>query len=453
MWRKYGIKKEQLLFDDRALAALIIPLIIEQLLTVLVGMADSVMVANVGEAAVSGVSLVDNVMILFIYLFAALASGGAVVAGQYLGQKNRQMACKAATQMLWFVAFIALFVMAGIYLSKWFILHIVFGQTEAEVMRQAEIYLLIVTASIPFIAIYDSGAAIFRIMGNSKISMQVSILMNIVNVSGNALLIYGCGWGVAGAAVPTLLSRMLAAILITALLAQEKRAVHIEKTFRYVPDWRMIKRILGIGIPNGLENSMFQIGKILVLSIVSTYGTTAIAANAVGNVITSFQTLPGQAVTLAITTVIARCVGAGDYKQAEFFTRKLVGITYGSLLLVNLAVFPFIPSILSVYHLSLQTAETARQVLSFFTVSCVLIWPVSFALPAVLRAAGDAKFTMYVALSSMWICRVVLSYVLGTCLEMGLMGVWVAGVVDWCVRSILMGLRYKNGKWKEIRVI
>lgn len=451
--KKYKIEKSRLLFDNRALAALILPLIVEQLLSVLVGMADSIMVASVGEAAVSGVSLVDNIMVLFINLFAALATGGAVIAGQYLGQKNEKQSCRAATQMVWLILIMAVIIMALIYLGKWFILHVVFGQIDAEVMGHANIYLLIVTASIPFIALYNAGAAIFRVMGNSRLPMQVAIIMNIINLAGNAILIYALHRGTEGVAIPTLVSRVTAAVLILIFLVQEKRTIHIEKKLRYRPDWMMMKRILGIGVPNGLENSMFQLGKIIVLSLVSTFGTYAIAANAVCNAVANFQILPGMAINLGITAVIARCVGAGDYEQAQYYTRKMIGIVYVSMWAVNVIIFALVPVILWAYNLSDLTAETSRTIMHFYGVSCCIVWPIAFSLPATLRAAGDAKVTMIIALATMWIFRIVFSYILGGYFGMGVLGVWIAMVIDWGVRAACMALRYKTGKWKQIHSI
>ena len=450
---KMVIGRERLLFTNKALAALILPLIVEQFLAVLVGMADSVMVASVGEAAVSGVSLVDNIMILFTNLFAALATGGAVIAGQYLGQKNGKLASRAATQLIWFTMILAVVIMAVIYCWKWFLLHVVFGEINADVMGHANTYLVIVTASIPFIALYNAGAAVFRAMGNSKVSMQVAMIMNVVNVAGNAILIYGFRRGTEGVAIPTLVSRITAAVLILVLLSKKENVIHMEKTLRFRPDWIMVKRILGIGIPNGLENSMFQLGKIIVLSLVSTFGTYAIAANAVCNAVANFQVLPGMAINLAITAVIARCVGAGDYEQAEYFTKKLIRLVYLCMWIINIIVLCLMPLVLWAYNLSDITAQTARSVLYFHSVSACLVWPVSFSIPSVLRAAGDAKVTMVISLASMWIFRIIFSYVLGGWLGLGVLGVWIAMVIDWCVRAVCMTLRYKKGKWKEIHSI
>ncbi len=441
------------LFDNKALRALIIPLIIEQLLAILVGMADSIMIASVGEAAVSGVSLVDNIMVLFINAFGALAAGGAVISGQYLGQKSDENACEASNQIVWFITIVAVGIMAIIYCGKWFILHVVFGAIDADVMAHANTYLLIVSASIPFMALYNAGAAIFRAMGNSKVSMQVSIIMNLINIGGNAILIYGFHRGTEGVAIPTLISRVVAAVIITVLLTDQKRQLHISRSFHYRPDWRMIRRILSIGVPNGLENSMFQLGKIMVLSLVSTFGTYAIAANAVSNAVALFQILPGIALNLAITSVIAMCVGAGDYEQAHYYTKKLVGIVYVLIWIMNAVIFLLLPFILKAYHLSDLTAETTKQILYFHSISCMIVWPVAFSLPATLRAAGDAKVTMIISIASMWIFRIVFSYILGRYMGLGVFGVWVAMVIDWCFRAVFMMVRYHGGKWKLMRSI
>ena len=441
------------LFSNRELANLIGPLVIEQLLAVLVGMADSIMVANVGEAAVSGVSLVDNIMILLINIFAALATGGAVVAGQYLGRKDEKSACKASTQLVWFVSLSAVAIMILVYFGKDIILNQVFGHITAEVKGHADIYLLIVTASIPFIALYNGGAAIFRAMGNSQVSMRVSLLMNAINVTGNAILVFGMRIGTAGVAIPTLISRMVAAIVITVLLCNQTRTLHIEKTLKFRFDGRMIRKILAIGVPNGLENSMFQLGKILVLSLVSTFGTYAIAANAVSNAIALFQILPGMAISLAITTVISQCVGANDYEQVHYYLKKLLAIIYVAMAGTVALIFLALPLILKAYNLSDQTAAAATNIIHFHGISAIFIWPIAFALPAAYRAAGDAKACMYTSIVLMWIFRIGFSYLVGKYMGLGVFGVWVAMVIDWVVRAICFVIRYFNGKWKHGAIV
>ena len=418
------------LFSNRELANLIGPLVIEQLLAVFVGMADSIMVANVGEAAVSGVSLVDNIMILIINIFAALATGGAVVAGQYIGRKDEKSACKAATQLVWFVSLSAVAIMILVYFGKDIILNQVFGHITAEVKGHADIYLLIVTASIPFIALYNGGAAIFRAMGNSQVSMRVSLLMNAINVTGNAILVFGLRIGTAGVAIPTLISRMVAAIVITVLLCNQTRILHIERALKIRFDGRMIRKILAIGVPNGLENSMFQLGKILVLSL-----------------------LPGMAISLAITTVISQCVGANDYEQVHYYLKKLLAIIYVAMVGTVALIFLALPLILKAYNLSDQTAAAATNIIHFHGISAMIIWPLSFALPAAYRAAGDAKACMYTSIVSMWIFRIGFSYLVGKYMGLGVFGVWVAMVIDWVVRAICFIIRYFNGKWKHVAIV
>ena len=355
------------MFSNKDLVRLIIPLIIEQMLTVTVGLADSIMTANVGEEAVSGVSLVDSVMVLMINLFSALATGGAVVAGQFLGQRKNIMACKTADQLILFIVSLSVVIMAGIYACKNFILNVVFGNIEPGVMYNAEIYLMIVTASIPFIAIYNGCAALFRIMGNSKISMNMSMLMNGINIAGNAILIYGFKFGVEGVAIPTLVSRIVAAVVMVRLLAKQNQDVHLSKHIHFHFKGIFNTKILHIGVPNGIENSMFQLGRIMVLSIVAGFGTSSITANAIGNVVASFELIPGIGVGFAVLTVVSRCIGAGDYEAARYYTKKLLKVAYAALIALNIIVVMILPLIIQVYHLSPETAAITRKILLYHT--------------------------------------------------------------------------------------
>lgn len=445
--------KEKLLFSNKDLRKLIIPMILEQMLAVLVGLADTIMVANVGEAAVASVSLVDNINILLIGVFAALATGGAVVAGQFMGHGDDQKACKAGEQLVIFMAGFSLLIMILVYVCKGFILHVVFGRIEPEVMTYSNTYLMIVTASIPFIALYNCGAAIFRVQGNSMISMLVSLMMNAINVTGNAILIFGFHCKVEGVAIPTLVSRMIAAFVIVLLLRKQSLKIHISKPFHFCPDWNMIKRILQIGIPNGVENSMFQLGKIVLLSLISSFGTVAITANAVSNSVAAFAILPGQALGMALVTVVSQCVGAGDYQQARYYTKKLLLVTYAAMALTNAIILVGIPAINWAYQLSEETAAVNTQILLLHSIFAIIIWPLSFTLPNTLRAASDAKYTMMVSLLSMWFCRIVMGFLLGKYMGMGVFGTWVAMIIDWGVRSIFFCVHYYKGKWERRKIV
>ena len=447
------MEEKKLLFSNRDLVNLIIPLIVEQLLAMLVGLADSIMIANIGESAVSGVSLVDGCIMLLINAFTALATGGAVVAGQWLGSEDRERASESAHQLIWFITILSVIVMGLVYFYSNALLFNVFGKITDEVRGYARIYLLIVAASIPFIALYNGGSAVFRAMGDSKTPMSISIKMNIINVVGNAILIYGFHFGAEGVAIPTLVSRMYAAFAVIFLLLNDKLTLHIKKTLKYIPNFNIIKKILYIGVPYGMENSMFQLGKILVLSLVSTFGTFAIAANAVCNVLAGFQILPGMAAGLAVTTVISRCIGANDYEQARYYTKKLHAFAWAGLLVSVLLIWLILSPVLKIYNLSPEATDASVKIMYLHGICALAVWPLSFTLPSVFRAAGDIKFAMVVAIVSMWICRVVMSYVLGKYLGLGVFGIWVAMIMDWCARSICFAARYKSGKWKGKAVV
>ncbi len=436
-------------FSNRDLKKLIIPLVIEQFLQISVGLMDSIMVASISEAAVSGVSLVDSVFILFINVFSALATGGAVVAGQFIGRRDPESGCRAAWQMIMFIGVLSILVMAACYIFRNFILNTVFGDIDADVMHNSRVFLLIVSASIPFIALYNAGAAVFRVMGNSRIAMNMSLLMNGINLAGIGILIFGFHLGVEGAAIPTLVARIFAAVVILRLLCDRKRLLHIPRPFCFRPDTFLLKRILYIGVPNGIENSMFQLGKILVLSLVSGFGTAAIAANAIGNYIAMFQILPGLALGYTMITVVSQCVGARDYEQVRYYTKKIVILCYISMMIFSAIVVLSLPLVLRVYGLSEQASHYARQIIIYHAACSVIVWPLSFTLPCTLRASNDVGVTMLISVVSMWVFRVVFSYILGLYLHMGVFGVWVAMTIDWLFRGVFFSIRYRRQKWME----
>lgn len=438
------------LFSRNDLVRLIIPLIVDQFLQVAVGLSDSIMVARVGEAAVSGVSLVDTVMLLIINIFTALATGGAVIAGQYLGRKDPKTGCEATAQLFNFTFLFSIFIMILGYLGQNVILYHVFGKIEPEVMKDSRTYLLIVLSSIPMIAMYNAGAAIFRAMGNSNIAMKTSLLMNSINVFGNALLIFGFHRGVEGVAIPTVVSRGVACVVILILLNNQKHELHILHPYPFKIKWNVLKKILYIGIPNGLENSMFQLGKIAVLSLVSGLGTASLAANAVGNNIANFAILPGMSFGFALLTVCAQCVGAGDFEQVKYYTKHMLRVEYLCLIASNLIVILALPFILSVYNLSDEAARYANDIILYHAACVVTIWPLSFTLPNTLRAAADVKITMVLSIISMWVFRFGFSYLLTMVFHMGIFGVWVAMTIDWLVRGIFFVCRYRSGRWQKI---
>ncbi len=398
---KNNINEEnKYLFTSRDLYKLIIPLVLEQLLEVIVGMSDSIMIASVGESAVSGVSLMDNIYILLINVFTALATGGAVVVGQYMGRKDIKKARESANQLVWLMFFVSLGIMALVYIGKEFILTVVFGHITKEVYNHANTYLMICSASIPFLAVYNAGTAIFRAQMNSKTPMLVSCLMNVINVFGNAILIFGFKFETAGVAIPTLVSRMVAAFVMLYLVTRKDLQIHINKTLKFKFNKKLVRKILHIGIPSGLENSMFQLGKILVLSLVASFGTSAIAANAVSSSLCNFEILPGIAIGFAMVTVVSRCIGAGEINQAKFFTKKLMKICYMALWGTNIIIFILLPFILKIYNLTPETSETARNIILYHGVCSMLIWPLAFTISNTFRAGGDAQYPMIVGMQN-----------------------------------------------------
>jgi len=439
---------ENKLFTDKDLKKLIIPLVIEQILAVTVGIADVMMISVVGEDAVSGVSLVDMINLLIINIFAALATGGAVVSSQFIGQKDKNKACESANQLLIVTFMISVFIMAIVLIFKFELLKIIFGEIDDNVMNNAIIYFTISAISYPFLAMYNSSAALFRAMGNSKISMLTSLLMNIINIAGNAVFIFIFNFGVEGVAIPSLISRAVAAIVMLILLQNSKNDIHIERKFKIHFNKLIIKKILNIGIPNGLENSIFQLGRVLVVSIIAYFGTVQIAANAVANNIDAMGCIPGQAMSLAMITVVGQCVGAGDYEQVKYYTKKILKWTYFVTALLNTTILISLPIILKFYSLSVETIKLSTILIFIHNGCAILLWPAAFTLPNALRACNDVKFTMIISIFSMWTFRIGLSYVLAKGLSWGAVGVWIAMVIDWIFRVICFVSRFIRGKWK-----
>ena len=444
---------EGYLFSNKALLYLFIPLLIEMSLEFFVGLADSIMVASLGEAAISGVSLVDFLMQLLIFSFSALATGGAVIAGQYLGDKKIDKARDASNQLVWFSAISSLIFMLIVLFARRFLISILFGQIEADVWNTADIYLLIVALSIPFIAVYNSGAAIFRTTNNAFLPMKVMLICDILNVIGNAFCIYYLGWGVEGVAIPTVISRFLSAIVLLYFNLDENYILHIKRTLRHKFDWPLLRNVLNVGIPYGIENGLFQLGRILVLSLVSTFGTMAIAANSVGYAIGVFSVLPGFAINLGLTAVISRCVGANDYEQARYYNKKCILIVFIAHLIINIVIFALLPFLLGVYGLSAKTAQMATEMIIWHGIFAIIIWPIAFTLPATFRGAGDSKSVMYISLAVMFTCRIVLAYVIADWLGIGVFGTWIAMFIDWYVRAALYLYRYFSDKWTEYRAV
>lgn len=446
-------EKNAIMFDRKQLIKLIVPMVIEQLLAVTVGMADMIMVSGAGEEAVSGISLVNSINVLLIMVFAAMASGGSVVVAQLLGSGDRERACKGANQQMMICILLSTVMMVFALVFNRSILSLIYGRVEAQVMENAVTYFYIIALSFPFLAVYNAGSALFRVMGNSHISMIMSAIMNVINIAGNYVLIYYFQMGVSGVAYATLISRIVAAAVLLMMIRSQKLPVHIDRYFRFGWDTEMLKNIMGIGIPQSLENSMFQIGKLLTQSLISSFGTAAIAANACASTVEMLADIPGSAMGLALVTIVGQCAGAGEYGQARKYTGKLLKVTYLFLILLNVILFGMAGIIAGWYHLTEQGTHYAVQLIRYHSVCCMLIWPLAFTLASALRSAGDAKFTMTSSIISMWVFRIGLAYVIARGFHMGVLGVWIAMTIDWAVRAVLNVIRFRGNRWETKSVV
>lgn len=441
------------MFSNKDIFKLIIPLIIEQLLNSLMGIMDTIMVSNVSPAAISAVSLVDSINTLIIQVFSALATGGAIVCSQYIGSRNTERANRSGQQLLLSVFAISSVIMAVMILFRTPLLHLIYGEVEPAIMQNSLKYLVITAFSYPFIALYNAGAAIYRASGNSKYPMTVSMISNVINVAGNAILIFGFRMGVEGVAIPTLISRAFCAVVVLHALKKPAQDISISSYASIRPEWTLIKTILMVGIPTGIENGMFQFGKLAIQSTVSTLGTDAIAANAMQTILESFNSMAAIGIGLGTVTIVGQCMGAGKPDEAKKYMIKLA--IYAEIALVISCALTYLATG-PIAVLGKMTPESTRMFVEMSTfVSLVkpIPWVFSFSLAYGMRAAGDVKFTMIVSTITMWTCRVFIVTILCRHFGFGPIAVWIGMACDWFVRGIIFTARFLSGKWSKIKVI
>lgn len=445
--------REKELFSNKELKRMIVPLFWEQFLVMLVGLADTLVISYAGEAAVSGVSLVNQFNTIFIYLFTALASGGAVVISQYIGRQEMDHAGEAASQLLLFSTLFSGFIAAAVLLGNEALLRLLFGKVEKPVMDACITYLKISAYSYPALAVYNAGASVYRSLGKTNVTMYLSVVSNAINVIGNVIGVFVLKAGVAGVAWPSFIARVFSAAAITVLCFQKKNEVVYRG--QWIFSWKggLMRSILNIAVPNGVENGIFQLVKVALSSIVALFGTYQIAANGVAQSIWSLAALAGVAMGPVFITVIGQCMGNGNTEAAEYYFRKLTKITLLISAAWNLLIFLLTPAFLRFYSLSSETKHLILLLVLIHNVFNAAAYPFSGALSNGLRAAGDVKFTMYVSVLSTIAVRLFLSWLLGIVLDMGVIGIALAMVCDWVVRAALFIWREKTGKWKSFQVI
>ncbi len=440
------------MFTRKQVWALLLPLMAEQVLNAMMGSADTMMVSNAGSAAISAVSLVDSINMMIIQVFSAMATGGTIVCAQYLGADKKKEANRAGGQLILTVLVLSVAIAAAFVALRWPLLHLIFGAIEPAVMENAGIYFLITTLSYPFIALNNAGAALFRVDGNSKLPLLVSIGCNLVNVAGNAFLIFVLHMGAAGAALATLVSRALSAIIILCLLRRNKQTIVVRNYGRIRPDMQMIRRILSVGVPTGVENGMFQFGKLAIQSTVSTMSTMAIAAQAMASTMEGCSSCIPSGIGLGMMTIVGQCIGAGRVDEAKRYIKKLS--LYGALgiLLICILEAVLVGPITVLGGMEPEAAELTIQLTRLICIVKPILWPPSFMPGYGMRAAGDVRFSMLVATATMWLCRVMVTILLVRLFHMGPLAVWLGMFSDWFVRSLIFPMRFRNNKWIHRRI-
>ena len=411
------------------------------------------MVSNLGSQAISGVSLVDSVNNLIVQLFSAMATGAAIICSHYIGMKDREGANKAARQVVLTVATIAVVItIAGLILRRP-LLSFIFGKVEPEVMSNAVTYFLYTALSYPFLALFSAGSAIFRSCGNSRYPMMVSVISNVINVCGNALLMFVFNMGVAGAAISTLVSRVFCAVVVIIKLRNPSQTICVNRYYTIRPDWDLIKKVLYIGIPSGIENSMFQFGKLAIQSTVSTLGTAAIAANAVTNILENLNGVAAQGVGIGLMTIVGQCIGAGRKDEAIYYIKKLSKMAEAAIIISCLVVFALCRPITILGGMEAESARMCFEMTLFITITKPISWVLSFIPAYGMRAAGDVKFSMITSCASMWLCRVSFTIFLCRVYGFGPIAVWIGMFADWTVRGIIFTIRFHSRRWLNHHII
>ena len=441
------------LFSNKALKAMIVPLLIEQLLQLVVGIADTLMVSYAGEATVSGVSLDTMIYTIFIFLFNAVATGGAVVVSQYLGRGERDNANLAASQGYFIAGVLSLICLALTLLFGNFALAKLYAQVDGEVMDACRVYLRIVALSFPANAIYNAGAALYRSMGRTRTTMVVSGVMNLLNVIGNAIGVFVLHAGAAGVAWPTTISWWVAAVAMTILCMNAKNEVYVKPAQMLVPHGQMAGRILHIAVPNAAEQVLFQLAKVVLGSLIATFGTSQIAANGIGQTLWSLAACMCTSMSPVFITVVGRCAGAGDRDACAWYMRKLTRLSLVLSTAWNIMVTLLVPAILPLYAITAETRRFIWIIVLIHNAFAALVQPFAMPLSSGLRAAGDVQFSLWSSLLCTVVVRTALSFVLGLWLNMGIVGIAWAMVLDWCLKAVLDMIRFKGGKWRDKQVI
>lgn len=458
-----SIEKGELIFSRKDIIKITIPTFFQQVFEFMIGMINTIMVSSAGEAAVSGVSLVntlDNVLIVF---FSALVTGGSVVVAQVLGTKNTKNISEVAKQLIYSAVIVATVLTVVVLTFKAPILNMLFGDAEADVIDNGMKYFSIVALSFPLLAINLATGACFRSSGNSTIPLVLSIIMNMVVIACNMIFVISLGMGATGTAIAIFIARLSVTVVYLFLIHRKKYPVHVERILHYRPNFKIIKNILHIGVPNGIETTLFQFGRLLTQTLVAMLGTTVIAANAVALNVSQFQYSVNTAFISCIIPIVGRCIGAKKVDQAKYYSRSLLLLEFAVMAVVSLGIYVFIDPLMTLYNITPSGIELSKQLIITHLIVALAIYPFGFLTPAIFRAAADVRFTMVMSLVSMWLLRVALAYVLAletvsvfgmftiSGLGLGIWGVWIGMFADWAFRAVVYMIRYLTGRWLKVR--
>ncbi len=441
------------MFTNKDLKNLIFPLFIEQFLLMFVGIADTFVVSFSGEADVSGVSLVTSFNTVLIFLFTALSSGGAVIISQYIGKKDKNAASYSAGQLLLISVIISVALSALILIFNQSLLKLLFGKIEPDVMKACESYLIITTFSLPALAVYDAGAALCRSIGKTDVTMNISVVTNIINVIGDCIGVFVLNQGAAGVAYPSLISRIISAAAVTVYCFNSRLPICYKMS--YILSWNgsLQSKIMGIAVPNGIENGVHQLVKVALSSMVALFGTYQIAANGMAQSIWSLASIMGLAMAPVYTTVIGQCMGARDIDSANYYFKKLNRITLVLSVIWNAFIFIITPLII---HYSVISPEAKTLVIWLVLINNIfngIAYPFAGPLGNGLRAAGDVKFTMITSITLTIAARLLFSAIFGFAFGWGVIGIALGMSMDLVFRGIIFIRRLHSQKWTKFNLI
>ena len=449
-----GIPEARQPYSTRDILKMMWPLLTEQFLQLVVGLADAMIGSHAGEAAISGISLVATIYAVFLFAFNALGVGGSVIISQYLGSGQEKKADETGAQLYRLSALFSIICMVITLIFGRTILHGLYWKVTPEVMQAAETYLYILSFSLPLNALYNAGAAIFKSNGLTRTTMYITVGINLINIVGDLLGVFVLHAGVAGVAWPTTISWGVAMAVITWLCMQKKAGkttLRLSEVLRRDPV--IEKQILSVAIPNVVENSLFQASKVVLAGVIATFGTTQLAANGIGQTIWNLSAMIGLAVGAVYTTVIGHTTGAGDMEASEYYLYKLTRITVVLSTLWNLALTLSLPLYMDFYSTTPEVRALVISTTVLHNIFTAFVSPLAQSMPCGFKAAGDVRYPMVTSLVCTCGIRVAFTFLLGVWLQMGLMGYMWAMCIDWSVKAVLMVIHAARGSWKNKQII